>query len=1293
MIDLRVGEIGLRLTELERSLREILAARDEAERECRDCVCQVEQDVGGRLKALQTDLDAAREEREADHARFRDQILDVFRGRLARIDGALSGCLAENRAQSRRAMDRQEEELRKEKEKVAEQIHRKADVSAESLASLSTRIAPLRSAGDGLRERIRRFAAGRGVQFPRGDEEQIPDEEQPCSDLDEAVDALAEELGRTRRGLSAIQRSIPALLSGRGSLALIYLAVLLVHGAAAALAVHRSWDSFSFAGIGLALIAFLWLLRRASRWAVRRVAAAVNRPWEDICLGLRHLDRLEAAADKRLGRSQYTDEQIGLIMVLERKAAKRREETLGASAKEKARLRERHRRLRDGIERQRDEDLGRIETGHQGRMSRIKDAHGRKIQELEKMRETRTGEASGRRDQTIARLIADWRERLDGFRRFCEEAMRRFREAQAAGSEGTEESPHLPDAFPQRVFVDAVRLDLTQLDVPYDDDERFPLPGERTVTLPLALSFPTCGSLLVQAGSPGRARALEILLGSVLHLLRSFPAGRIKLTLIDPVGLGESFAGLMQLAEYDDTLVRGRIWTEPHHIERKLADLTEHIEKVIQNYLRNRYATIADYNEEAGQMTEPYEFAVIADFPTGFSDLALERLASVLTSGPRCGVYTLIHRDAGLKLPEETDPLRALRGALVLRDEGAGPVLDHEGLRKGTLIGEPPPKGEAMAKLLDGIGQRSAEAQQVELTFETVVPRPDEVWSLCAEDGIRVPIGRSGADRIQYLDLGRGTAQHALVGGRTGSGKSTLFHVIITATALWFRPQEVEFYLIDFKHGVEFKPFATHRLPHARVIAIESDREFGLSVLQKVNEELSRRGDLFRKAGVQDLAGYRRSSPKEQLPRTLLLIDEFQEFFTEDDVIARDAALLLDRFVRQGRAFGIHIILGSQTLSGIYTLAKSTLGQMGVRIALQCNEADSHLILSEDNGAARLLSHPGEAIYNDMSGLIEGNSPFQVVWLPEDAEEVHLRQLRAQAEEKGERGAGRMIVFEGNAPADLGDNPLLGKLLEKGTLPGGAAGRAWVGEASAIKGPTEVRFARAGGSNLLIVGQNREAAFATLEAMFIGLAAGHGAEDARFIVFDGEGRASEHAAHLSRLVQIIGPSRLLVPGLKGVGGVLQEVNEAIASAGDEDEQSPRRTYVVAFGLQRLRMLRHEETFSLAADAEEASSPGEHFANLLREGPEHGVHCIVWCDTLANLSRALPRSALRAFDMRILFQMSPADSSEMTDSTAASQLGLHKALLAVESDGTLEKFRPYTLPRPEILEELHGLLGK
>ena len=206
------------------------------------------------------------------------------------------------------------------------------------------------------------------------------------------------------------------------------------------------------------------------------------------------------------------------------------------------------------------------------------------------------------------------------------------------------------------------------------------------------------------------------------------------------------------------------------------------------------------------------------------------------------------------------------------------------------------------------------------------------------------------------------------------------------------------------------------------------------------------------------------------MPRVLFVVDEFQELFVEDDKLAQDAGLLLDRLVRQGRAFGIHVLLGSQTLSGAYSLARSTMGQMAVRVALQCSEADAHLILSDErNKAARFLSRPGEAIYNDQNGLLAGNHPFQVVWLPESQRIEYLRQV--EAEEQGaaeQRARGKeTIVFEGDQPADPANNLQLRESAANAVRAVRRAPpqKAWLGAAVAIKEPTSRRFGRHAGSN------------------------------------------------------------------------------------------------------------------------------------------------------------------------------------------------------------------------------------
>jgi hypothetical protein len=541
-----------------------------------------------------------------------------------------------------------------------------------------------------------------------------------------------------------------------------------------------------------------------------------------------------------------------------------------------------------------------------------------------------------------------------------------------------------------------------------------------------------------------------------------------------------------------------------------------------------------------------------------------------------------------------------------------------------------------------------------------------------------VPLGRAGATKLQYLDLGKGTSQHALIAGKTGSGKSTLLHALVTNLALHYSPREAEFYLIDFKKGVEFKTYAALGLPHARVVAIESEREFGLSVLQRLDAELRERGERFRAAGVQDINAYRHDHPDETLPRILLIVDEFQEFFTEDDKISQEVALLLDRLVRQGRAFGIHVLLGSQTLGGAYSLARSTLGQMAVRIALQCSEADAGLILAEDNTAARLLSRPGEAIYNDANGRVEGNDFFQVVWLPDARREQYLQRIHDLAMRRGLVPDRPQIVFEGNTPAEIEKNHLLQRLLEQPPPAPARATHAWLGEAIAIKDPTSAVFRAQGGSNLLILGQQDESALGQMVSSLISLAGQHrGQPEARFFILDGTPVDDPNHGYLARLAEML-PVSTKIAGYREVAGMMTEIaGELERRQQANDFEAP--VYLFIHGLQRFRDLRRaDDDFGFGRE-DKAATPAQQLASLLRDGPILGMHVLAWCDTLTNANRGLDRQALREFEMKVLFQMSQTDSGMLIDSPAASKLGLHRALFHSEERGQPEKFRPYGLP--------------
>src|SRR3974390_1350881 len=226
------------------------------------------------------------------------------------------------------------------------------------------------------------------------------------------------------------------------------------------------------------------------------------------------------------------------------------------------------------------------------------------------------------------------------------------------------------------------------------NDRRLSLPGPSNFTVPLSLVYPQQGSVLFETGKTGGNEGVAAINNIIFRLLSTTPPGKLTFTIFDPVGLGQNFAALMHLADYEEGYINSRIWTQTAQFEEKLAELNEHMEKVIQMYLRNDYATISEYNAEAGAIAEKYHFLVIASFPVNFSETAARRLRHIAASGARCGVYTLVHWDQRKELPHDfvPDELRKNSICLVRKDQG----FELSGRqRSGTqLLLDPPPSSE-----------------------------------------------------------------------------------------------------------------------------------------------------------------------------------------------------------------------------------------------------------------------------------------------------------------------------------------------------------------------------------------------------------------------------------------------------------------------------------------------------------------------------------------------------------------------------------------------------------------------
>jgi hypothetical protein len=1288
-----------------RALQPLVLHRSDVQRQIeldqKQALASAEMEHRKRTQSIREGADAALAKMARDHEAVMAALAERLEKNIADAEASRERDLAKfaiGLGELERRAETQAEEARWLADTVGESTIRKANLSHEqaskAIKSRRDDLEVARERANQILQKIGREVEPLAAPSAAGEAENAEAAEKTIdAPTLESLDAAAVDVANKVHAVDAAVN--PFWLRGEGvGLALLLFAA--IGGSAGAFVVQPLVPRNVGIGIAIGLVlatVFLMLVRTLAR---RRVEPAIRNLKSSIATAALLLNEAQQITDQNRDR------------VVRRMKASRSKETAAARARldEAKGKYERRRNVEEPeLRRSLDDQVEHQKARRERKLREAENSYRESVGRREQVRDVELLEVDSQREMAIERANREAAERFAALRtQWLQEGNDLLSQGHRLEKSSSAEAPDWDTLYgrePRMESTDLVRFGWTRVDLAampggLPGEGELALEHDTSLRLPLHLDLRGSGSLVIHATPDTREKALDAIRATMLRLLTQLPPGKVRFTMLDPVALGQSFAGFMHLADDEPLIVGDRIWTEPKHIEQKLSDLTEHMEQVIQKYLRNEFTSIQEYNAEAGEIAEPFRFLVIADFPTNFNEAAAKRLASIVASGPRCGVFTLIVTDSRVKPPSWLTMADMERGATVLTMKSDGPAAKVDELARWPIDLEAAPRDDEFVKLIRHIGAISKDSSRVQVPFQSIAPSDAEVWSRDSAKEIAIPIGRSGATKVQSLVLGRGTAQHALIAGRTGSGKSTLLHAIITSLALWYSPDQAEVYLVDFKKGVEFKTYASNQLPHARVIAVESEREFGLSVLRRLDAELTRRGTIFRDLGVQDLAGYRATlkgseKPADPMPRTLLIVDEFQEFFVEDDKIAQEAMLLLDRLVRQGRAFGMHVILGSQTIGGAYSLARSTIGQMGVRVALQCSESDSYLILSEDNPAARLLTRPGEAIYNDASGLLEGNSPFQVVWLPDDQRDTKLEHVREKA-----AGLRRVppVIFEGNLPSDLARNHGLQELLDTPAPALKSPTRVWFGDAVSIKDPTFATFRPQSGCNVLIVGQNERAAYGLLVGAGVALAARHRAPVgalARLTILEGPSPESDGVSPTVDLASRLGPLARHATGRQidaAIADLHSEMERRRGIEGGESAGGHEPLFLLVHGLHRMRALRKgEDDYSFTASEDATPKPDKQFAEILREGPTVGLHAIVWCDNVANLERAIDRRGVREFDLRILFQMSGGDSSNLIDSPHAQNLGANRALLYSEETGTFEKFRPYAPATKESLDRM------
>jgi hypothetical protein len=842
--------------------------------------------------------------------------------------------------------------------------------------------------------------------------------------------------------------------------------------------------------------------------------------------------------------------------------------------------------------------------------------------------------------------------------------------------------------------------------------------------VPFCITFDERFNYLFELNKTNRKIFIDKIRALIMRIFLMIPPNKVNFTFIDPITLGETFALFTRLVEVNDhtsKVINGKIWTSTADIEERLRVLTDHIANVTQRCLQGQYDSIQAYNRVAGQNAEPYQILVVMDFPSGFKEDSLRMLEQIMTTGPKCGVYTIILRSDEQIVDKKIEPLinNIVAKTLWFVTTDDNIILgDHSFNKIKFLVNmQSLMLAEELDKVIPILKEGIKNADKIVIDFHKsilpILPKKDN-W--CTEDcstELVIPIGIHGANNIQNLAFGeRFGSYHALIGGQIGSGKSSLLHTIIMSALLKYSADQLHIFLVDFKRGVEFKIYTNHKFDVFRTVAIESEREFGSSVLEFLDKEMSLRADKFKQVDLDskqikgsNVQEYRKKTGKV-LPRVLLIIDEFHVLFTKDnDIINKKASAHLEQIIKQGRAFGIHVILATQSMIGIGAINQGVLGQIGTRIALKCPKTDAHLILGSNNDAVDLLSptDPGQAVYNSDCGNITANTIFRVSYIEERHTEL-LTEISEQAKKiTPKQSIPETQVMISNIEDNI-YNPFQ-KFFSSGEEKRFAEKTVLIGEPLQLFNTMRMVFRTDRQSNMLIIGNDGQKArtmftFCALSLVMHQLSKnGHKKPTKPIHIIDyapiddplEKDILGELANELAEYIEYTTFEEIdKTSDKKKATLILENMYNKFLSAEKNKAPLENSEYLLIFGLQRARNLRNNEIyqskdyegdklfddFDTGTKQEPLVAPFKMFQSILNNGASNNIHSIIWENDFKLFNLYYSRM-LENFDLRIGFTMPDDDSLMFLEEANGSQISENNAIY--NYCGKNQKFRPYKKP--------------
>lgn len=705
---------------------------------------------------------------------------------------------------------------------------------------------------------------------------------------------------------------------------------------------------------------------------------------------------------------------------------------------------------------------------------------------------------------------------------------------------------------------------------------------------------------------------------------------------------------------------------------RRIIDwMKDHIADVKVNLLLSPINSLKEYNEKKDNK-EAYQVLVIKGFPFGFGGELLSVFNSLLRNGINAGVNIVMLVDEDET--ETNDDAKKLMSRIsndafqncscvnfVTNQIGCDEFCELDIL-----------SDEVLTQIIYNVNKRfEVKEDDKAILLSDYLSAEEDWWNLHSARSVEIPFGLADDKQVAKLKITQESGQNsAVVIGIPGSGKSVFLHSIICNAIVNYSPEELNLYLIDFS-GVEFNTYANHQLPHARVIAPEAEREFGLSILTELVEEGNRRMTLCRENEVSNIVDLKVRHPGIKVPRLLVIIDEFQKIFEiENDAISREANSKIHIIIQEFRKFGINLILATQRLPSGSILPKDLIAN---RVVFKSSANDFAALITLPSTLRVPQLRTGECIYNSESGSQYDNTRVQGFFISMNDINSLLDNVFAHSKHRGV-GNSNMIVFRGNDLPSFCE-----RRIEKGhcfttTIPTEVG--IYLGESIAINDTDVCAVIRKEtGNNIIVIGGEQKVAQRIAYYATLSTTTAHSDNSAIFYVFN-HLRPEEDIPELNDTFMSLPFVVKMANKTDDVIESLTEIQAEIEARKNDETRSMEHIYLSFYGFQLARMYDRG-----GRRGDDVSECGKLLDYILRNGSTYGIFAILQVDNLDNFSRiGVPISV---FNYRIALQMSENDSNKVVASSIANKLfvfnrpsSIYRAYFRDNNRNLTVKFKPY-----------------